>query len=259
MTLKLTLTAIAALLFLNGCGDEKSTGQKMAEAVSTLRGDKPVEQEPIKEVSSDVKTEEVALTTETAVPKVEEKVKEEPALAEKAKTSLKEIAKKATEKIKEIAEPATDVVDNVKDVASVATESAKEVATEAKEAAVSKIAAATAAVTSVVAPAVSSAKEEISEQVSSVTDMISMEKGDIAKGHKLYLKKMKRACGMNGAKFATQHTQQEWVDIKTAGTFAEEAKKICPNLKEVKEKWILDIWEFSHEYAKDSGNIPSCQ
>jgi len=81
---------------------------------------------------------------------------------------------------------------------------------------------------------------------------------DIKKGQKLYLKKLKAPCGFSGAKFAHKHTQDEWEEINEAGKFAEEVKKICPKVKKVKEKYVPHIYDFVYEYAKDSGNVPSC-
>jgi len=80
---------------------------------------------------------------------------------------------------------------------------------------------------------------------------------DVKKGQKLYMKKMKAVCGFTGAKFAAKHTQDEWEAINEAGKFAEEAAKICPGVK-LKEKYIPHIYDFSYEYASDSGNVPSC-
>ena len=80
---------------------------------------------------------------------------------------------------------------------------------------------------------------------------------DVKKGQKLYMKKMKAACGFSGAKFAQKHTQDEWEAINGAGKFAEEAAKICPGLK-LKDKWVPHIYDFAYEYASDSGNVPSC-
>ena len=80
---------------------------------------------------------------------------------------------------------------------------------------------------------------------------------DVKKGQKLYMKKMKAACGFSGAKFAQKHTQDEWEAINGAGKFKEEAEKICPGLK-LKDKFVPHIYDFSYEYASDSGNVPSC-
>ena len=80
---------------------------------------------------------------------------------------------------------------------------------------------------------------------------------DVKKGQKLYMKKMKASCGFTGAKFAAKHTQDEWEAIKGAGKFGAEAAKICPGLK-LKDKYVPHIYDFSYEYASDSGNVPSC-
>ena len=80
---------------------------------------------------------------------------------------------------------------------------------------------------------------------------------DVKKGQKLYMKKMKAACGFSGAKFAQKHTQDEWEAINGAGKFAEEAAKICPGLK-LKDKYVPHVYDFAYEYASDSGNVPSC-
>lgn len=81
---------------------------------------------------------------------------------------------------------------------------------------------------------------------------------DVRKGQKLYLKKLKKPCNISGAKFAHTHTQDEWESIHEAGKFAAEVKKICPKVKKVKEKYVPHLYDFAYEYAKDSGNIPSC-
>lgn len=80
---------------------------------------------------------------------------------------------------------------------------------------------------------------------------------DAKKGQKLYMKKMKAACGFSGAKFAQKHTQDEWEEIHGAGKFKEEAEKICPGLN-LNEKYVDDVYDFAYEYASDSGNVPSC-
>ncbi|MGA1931589.1 cytochrome C [Arcobacter sp. YIC-464] len=80
------------------------------------------------------------------------------------------------------------------------------------------------------------------------------------KGQKLFIKKFKKPCGMNGAKFAAKHSQDEWQNIMDNGNFKKEFVKICPNVKEedIKDSWVEHIFEFSYEYANDSGNVPSC-
>lgn len=83
---------------------------------------------------------------------------------------------------------------------------------------------------------------------------------DVAKGQKLYMKKLKNDCGMKGAVVAGKHTQSEWEAINKAGKLADEIKVICPAVKDgaLKDKYLEDYYDFFHEYANDSGNVPSC-
>ncbi|MDD2639733.1 MAG: cytochrome C [Arcobacteraceae bacterium] len=83
---------------------------------------------------------------------------------------------------------------------------------------------------------------------------------DVVKGQKLFTKLLKGPCDMTGAKFAASHSQDEWESIKNAGKFEEEVIKICPNVKPgfLKESIQEHIYDFSYEYANDSGNVPSC-
>jgi len=76
-----------------------------------------------------------------------------------------------------------------------------------------------------------------------------------AKGQKLYAKKLLKACGMNGAKMAATHTQDEWDEIGADGVNAE-LKKQCH--KEVKGKYTKHLFDFFYKFASDSGNVPSC-
>ena len=93
-----------------------------------------------------------------------------------------------------------------------------------------------------------------------VTLLSSTVSADVKKGQKLYLKKLKAPCGFNGVKFAQSHTQDEWETIHEAGKFEDEIIKICPAVQkgDVKESWFEHIYDFAHEYANDSGNVPSC-
>jgi len=83
---------------------------------------------------------------------------------------------------------------------------------------------------------------------------------DSVKGQKLFNKLLKEPCGMTGAKFAVKHTQAEWKQIKADGKFEEAIIKICPNVKEgeIKESVMEHIFDFSVDFASDSGNVPSC-
>jgi len=80
---------------------------------------------------------------------------------------------------------------------------------------------------------------------------------DATKGKKIYMKKLKAKCGFSGAKFAAKHTQSEWEKIKGAGKFTEEVAKVCSGAK-LKDKYVNDVYDFAHEFASDSGNVPSC-
>ncbi|WP_200762900.1 cytochrome C [Nitrosophilus alvini] len=83
---------------------------------------------------------------------------------------------------------------------------------------------------------------------------------DVTKGQRLFQKKLKKPCGMTGAKFAAKHTQDEWEEIYESGKFKEEVNKICPKVKPeaIKDKWVKHLFDFCYEYASDSGNVPSC-
>ncbi len=78
------------------------------------------------------------------------------------------------------------------------------------------------------------------------------------KGHKIYLKTLKKSCGMNGAEIANKHTQGEWEELHDKGQLESEIKKICPKVKDIDDKLLPDLFDFLYEYGSDSGNIPSC-
>lgn len=81
-----------------------------------------------------------------------------------------------------------------------------------------------------------------------------------AKGQKLYLKKMKQACGMNGGQFAAKKTEDGWADLDSDEAFLNAIKEICPNLNtsKIKSKYIPHLRDFGMNFASDSGNVPSC-
>jgi hypothetical protein len=79
-----------------------------------------------------------------------------------------------------------------------------------------------------------------------------------SKGQKIIIKKLKKPCGFNGQVLATKHTQAEWKAIQDKGELNIELKNLCPNLKkEIKEKYVADVYDFVYKYASDSGNVPS--
>jgi len=81
---------------------------------------------------------------------------------------------------------------------------------------------------------------------------------DVAKGQKLFTKKLRKACDITGAKMSAKHSQDEWEAINESGKLSDEIKTICPNVKKVKEKFLPHYYDFFYEYANDSGNVPSC-
>ena len=83
---------------------------------------------------------------------------------------------------------------------------------------------------------------------------------DISKGQKLYLKKLRNYCKMDSAKMALKHSQAQWKIINDDGKLAAEIKSICPGVpdKSLDAKYLIHSFDFFHEYANDSGKIPSC-
>lgn len=81
---------------------------------------------------------------------------------------------------------------------------------------------------------------------------------DALKGQKIIIKKLKKACGFNGAVLAKKHTQDEWKDKFDAGALNAHIKTICPKAKVLKEKYVPHVYDFLYNYASDSGNVPSC-
>ncbi len=79
---------------------------------------------------------------------------------------------------------------------------------------------------------------------------------DVAKGQKIYTKKLKSKCGISGSNFAGKHTQDQWEEIYDAGKLDDEIKKICHGYS-VDSKSLPHIYDFVYEYASDSGNVPS--
>lgn len=93
----------------------------------------------------------------------------------------------------------------------------------------------------------------------------SMAQADVKTGQKVYLKTLKAKFGMNGTKFAAEHTVSEWEDL-----FADDSKGFIKEYSErfpsaapilnnpnMKEK-LKDVADFAIEYGSDSGNVPSC-
>jgi len=83
---------------------------------------------------------------------------------------------------------------------------------------------------------------------------------DVAKGQKLFTKKLKGSCGITGAAMAGKHTQDEWQELQDSGKLSDAIKTICPSVKDkaLKEKYMNHYFDFFKEYGSDSGNVPSC-
>lgn len=81
---------------------------------------------------------------------------------------------------------------------------------------------------------------------------------DSKKGQKIIIKKLKKDCGFNGAILAAKHTQNEWKSINEQGGLNDEILKLCPKAEPLKDSYIPHVYDFLFDYAKDSGNVPSC-
>lgn len=81
---------------------------------------------------------------------------------------------------------------------------------------------------------------------------------DAGKGQKIFIKKMKKPCGMNGGEMAVKHTQEEWKAIQDAGKLNEELLKQCPDAAPLKDSYVPHVYDFLYNYASDSGNVPAC-
>jgi len=79
----------------------------------------------------------------------------------------------------------------------------------------------------------------------------------VAKGQKIYIKKMKKPCSFSGGVMAKKHTQAEWKALQEASKLNDELVKFCPNAKPLKEKYVSHVYDFLYNYASDSGNVPS--
>ncbi len=81
---------------------------------------------------------------------------------------------------------------------------------------------------------------------------------DPGKGQKIFIKMMKGPCGMTGGDMALKHTQAEWKEIQEAGKLNEELLQFCPDAKPLNDKYVPHVYDFLHNYASDSGNVPAC-
>ena len=58
----------------------------------------------------------------------------------------------------------------------------------------------------------------------------------------------------------SKHSQEEWESFQETAKFKAKFIEICPDVIEsdIKDKWVPHLFDFSYEYANDSGNVPSC-
>jgi len=86
---------------------------------------------------------------------------------------------------------------------------------------------------------------------------------DAEKGKKLYQKNLKETCGISGGVFAAKYKQADWDKAYKAGTLNKKMTEACPAGKVFFEsdkykKIETHLYDFVHDFARDSGNIPSC-
>jgi hypothetical protein len=97
----------------------------------------------------------------------------------------------------------------------------------------------------------------------SLSTLSSIAMADADKGKKLYQKNLKETCGFSGGVFAAKFKQAEWDRAYKAGTLNKKMTEACPAGKSYFEgdkfkKLEEHYYDFVHDFAKDSGNIPSC-
>lgn len=97
----------------------------------------------------------------------------------------------------------------------------------------------------------------------SVSVLSSSAFADAEKGKKLYQKNLKEVCGITGGVFAAKFKQADWDKAFNAGTLDKKMTEACPAGKAYFEsdkfkKLEEHYHDFVHNFAKDSGNIPSC-
>ncbi len=81
---------------------------------------------------------------------------------------------------------------------------------------------------------------------------------DPQRGQKLYLKKLKKDCGLKCSQMSAKHTKDQWLELKDSDKLEDEIKRICPKVKDVKDKYLPHMFDFFYKFGSDSGNIPSC-
>ena len=232
--------------------DQNEAAQKIQEAVYRVEAAKAASSATIAQSVKSVEDARSARATDDPIPamSVVEAIKAREAAKIAQATAKVEIAKAnaAADMAKSVAKVEMNrrlYGENSPEVADMRAKASGEIATAIGDVKVTEAA-------SLASISESVAKVEIAKARAGIVS------NSVEHGQKLYLKKLKKACGMNGAAFATMHTQSQWEEIRNMESFAHEIKRICPKLKDVRSKWESDLFDFCYEYAKDSGNVPSC-
>ncbi len=76
------------------------------------------------------------------------------------------------------------------------------------------------------------------------------------KGQRIFLKKLRKACGHNGFVMAKKHTQEEWTKIFKTGNLNRTMALYCTGAKTFKIAEERHVAEFLVAFASDSGQIP---
>ena len=82
--------------------------------------------------------------------------------------------------------------------------------------------------------------------------------GAISIGLNIYSNKIKDQCGdKTSGSFASAFSQNEWEEALITGKFESKVKEICPQLHTYNMQWTPYLFEFSYEYANDTGKEPT--
>ena len=99
---------------------------------------------------------------------------------------------------------------------------------------------------------------EIEEKNETKPQPIITNKGNATAGKNIFKYVLKTDCGINGHKFASKYTQEEWEEIAELHKFKETIFETCPNARlYYQDKWTVDLYKFFHEMSDEDG-IPEC-
>lgn len=80
--------------------------------------------------------------------------------------------------------------------------------------------------------------------------------GYAGKGQRIFLKKLRVACGYNGFVMAKKHTQQEWLKIYESGKLNETMTSYCgDDARAFKTSEEVHVKDFLYAFASDSGSV----